>query len=41
MAKVNAAKVEGEAAYLDTLKTFSTVPGAYTKLAETGSSKHL
>jgi len=41
LAKENAAKVESEAAYLDTLKSFSTVPGAYTKMSETGSSKHL
>ena len=37
MAK-NAAKEEGESAYLDTLKQASTVPGAFNKLSETGSS---
>ena len=40
-AAVEAEKEAGEAAYLDTLKSYSTVPGAYTKLEETGSSKHL
>ena len=37
----NVDKEAGEAAYLDTLKSYSTVPGAYTKLSETGSSDHL
>ena len=37
----NADKVAGEAEYFDTLKTYSTVPGAYNKLSETGSSEHL
>jgi len=41
LSKEAAAKEAGEAAYLDTLKTYSTVPGAYTKLSETGSSDHL
>jgi len=32
---------ESEAVYLDTLKEYSTVPGAYKPLSETGSSDHL
>ena len=39
--KQDAAKNESEAAYLETLKNYSSTPGAYTKLSETGSSKHL
>ena len=39
--KKNAATAESEAAYLDTLKKYSSVPGAYSKLSETGSSQHL
>ena len=35
------AKESEEAAYLDTLKKYSSVPGAYQKLSETGSSEHL
>lgn len=35
------AKEASEAAYLDTLKSYSTVPGAFTKLSESGSSEHL
>ena len=34
-------KNESEAAYLDTLKKYSTQPGAYQPLSETGSSEHL
>lgn len=34
-------KEASEGAYLDTLKTYSTVPGAYKPLSETGSSAHL
>jgi hypothetical protein len=37
----NAAKEASEAAYLDELKSFSTKPGAYSKLSEEGSSHHL
>ena len=40
-AEKNAATEAAEAQYLDTLKSYSSVPGAYTKLSETGSSKHL
>ena len=40
MAK-NAAKEASEGAYLDELKKYSTVPGAFNKLSETGSSEHL
>ena len=40
-AKKDAAKEESEAAYLETLKNYSKVPGEYTKLSETGSSEHL
>ena len=36
-----AAKEQSEAAYLDTLKEYSSKPGAYSKLSETGSSDHL
>lgn len=36
-----ATKESQEAAYFNELKNFSTTPGAYTKLSETGSSKHL
>lgn len=36
-----ATKEAQEAAYLDELKSFSTKPGAFTKLSETGSSHHL
>jgi hypothetical protein len=41
VAKQNAVKDQDEAAYLNTLKTYSTVPGAYTKLSEKASSHHL
>ena len=41
LSQESAAKEQSEAAYLDTLKSYSTVPGAYTKLSETGSSEHL
>ena len=41
LAKKNVDKETSEAAYLDTLKSYSTVPGAYSKLSDTGSSKHL
>ena len=41
MTERQAAKDQDEAAYLDTLKTYSSSPGAYPKLSETGSSKHL
>ena len=34
-------EVAAESQYLDTLKSYSTVPGAFTKLSETGSSEHL
>ena len=34
-------KDQSEEAYLDTLKQYSTVPGAYKPLSETGSSEHL
>ncbi len=37
----NAAKEDSEAAYLDTLKEASSVPGAFKKLSDTGSSEHL
>ena len=37
----NAAKEASEGAYLDELKKYSTVPGAFNKLSETGSSEHL
>ena len=40
-AELEAAKNESEAAYLQTLKNYSSVPGAYKKLSETGSSEHL
>ena len=36
-----AAKNESEAAYLDTLKKYSSEPGVYKPLSETGSSEHL
>ena len=40
-ANKDAAKEESEAAYLETLKNYSKVPGEYNKLSETGSSEHL
>ena len=36
-----AEKDASEAAYLDTLKQYSSTPGAYKPLSETGSSDHL
>lgn len=36
-----AAQESKEAAYFDTLKKYSTVPGTYKPLSETGSSEHL
>jgi len=37
----NADKEASDAVLLDTLKTYSTVPGAFKPLNETGSSAHL
>ena len=39
--EVAAEQEKKEAAYLDTLKQYSTVPGAYKPLSDTGSSEHL